>query len=42
MSNSYCSKFKQKLEEIKGKLAEITPKYFEDLLLSIKPLEIKI
>jgi len=36
MSNRYCSKFKQKLEEIKGKLAEITPKYFEDLLSKYK------
>jgi hypothetical protein len=36
MSNRYCSKFKQKLEEMKGKLAEITPKYFEDLLSKYK------
>jgi Leucine-rich repeat (LRR) protein len=36
MSNSYCPKFKKKLEEMEGKLAEITPKYFEDLLLKYK------
>ena len=36
MSNSCCPKFKQKLEEMKGKLAEITPKYFEDLLSKYK------